>query len=58
MDLALREEYSITFCTKLIVVISLDNYYSQFNTLSLEDINTETCSYRFGLGREAVDLAM
>jgi hypothetical protein len=30
MDLALREEYSIKFCTKLIVVISPDIYYSQF----------------------------
>jgi hypothetical protein len=30
MDLALREEYSIKFCMKLIVVISPDKHYSQF----------------------------
>jgi hypothetical protein len=28
MDLNLREEYSIKYCTKFIAVISHDNYYS------------------------------
>jgi hypothetical protein len=30
MDLTLRGGYSLTFCIKLIAVISHDNYYSQF----------------------------
>jgi hypothetical protein len=30
MDLTLKEGYWIKFCIKLITVISLDNYYSQF----------------------------
>jgi hypothetical protein len=38
MDLTLREEYWIQFCTKLIAVISHDNYeyYSQFYRPSCE----------------------
>jgi hypothetical protein len=36
MGLALREEYSIPFVIKLIVVISPDNYYSQFYRPSCE----------------------
>jgi hypothetical protein len=30
MDLTLGEVYWIKFCMKLIIVIFLDNYYSQF----------------------------
>jgi hypothetical protein len=33
MDLTLREGYLITFCVKLIAVISHDYYYSQFCTI-------------------------
>jgi hypothetical protein len=36
MDLTLREEYWVTFCTKLIEVISHDDYYSQFYRPSCE----------------------
>jgi hypothetical protein len=30
MELTLRQEYWIKFCMKLVTVISLYNYYSQF----------------------------
>jgi hypothetical protein len=33
MDLTLREGYWITFCMKVIAVISHDNYYCQFIAL-------------------------
>jgi hypothetical protein len=45
MDLTLREGYWIKFCTRLIAVISHDNYYSlQVSKIQSADENWSTCN--------------